>query len=350
MYTKIKIIMNAEHIKYLCCPQTGKDLILNITEESLDSDIITDSLLTEDGLYSYLIIRSIPHFVGNQYYSNSFDYEWNQFPRVQFEDENIEKPMEGHTTRMFHTITGFIPVEMSGKKYVEFGCGPGRFLDIVRKNGGIGVGIDLSNAVDAAQKNLGDDPNVLIVQGDIFSPPFRQNFFDGGYSIGVLHHTPDPERGLKSLCSVIKPGGKIACCVYPKIGLYALRSTNILRSIMVSVRHIFGENIGYRVAMLYSKVSGILFFPVITFFHRIPYIGQRIARLIFENLCVVVFVPDRNWRILDTFDAITPEYASTHTAEEVEGWLTRAGCENLRQSAWGETSWQAEKSSKPCVE
>ncbi len=58
--------MNAEHIKYLCCQQTGKDLILNITEESLDSNIITGSLLTEDGLDSYPIIRGIPHFVGNE--------------------------------------------------------------------------------------------------------------------------------------------------------------------------------------------------------------------------------------------------------------------------------------------
>ena len=32
--------------------------------------------------------------------------EWSRWPRVQFESENVGRPMQGHTTRMWERITG----------------------------------------------------------------------------------------------------------------------------------------------------------------------------------------------------------------------------------------------------
>src|SRR3954452_7101798 len=110
--------------------------------------------------------------------------------------------MAGHTTRMWERITGITDDGVRGRMIVEFGCGPGRFLDVVRRRGGVAVGIDLSMAVEPARENFRDDPDVLIVQGDILNPPFKKGVFDFGYSIGVLHHTPDPAKGLESLSSL----------------------------------------------------------------------------------------------------------------------------------------------------
>src|SRR3954452_10615301 len=115
--------------------------------------------------------------------------------------------MAGHTTRMWERITGITDDGVRGRMIVDFGCGPGRFLDVVRRKGAIAVGIDLSAAVDAARSNFANDPDVLIVQGDLFRPPLRAGSFDGGFSIGVLHHTPDPARGLAALAGLIKPDG-----------------------------------------------------------------------------------------------------------------------------------------------
>lgn len=334
--------MNLEHLPFLCCPKTGQKLTLEIFEKN-GNQVLSGLLHTTDRLQSYPIIRGIPRFINEEYYSNSFGYEWNIFPRIQFEDENIGKPMEGHTKKMFHIITGIKPEEMNGKKYIEFGCGPRRFLDIILKNGGIAVGLDLSMAVESAYDNLGNNPNVLIVQGDVLSPPFPQNFFDGGYSIGVFHHTPDPECGVRSLCSVVKNEGRIAASVYPQIGLYHAYSTLHTRKIMVALRKKIGEKIGYKVAMAYSKVSAYLFYPLLLKIRKIPCVGDNLVSIITENFCVVTFIPDKKWRILDTFDAITPEYASTHTSQEVRDWLIKAGCKDISQSDWGETSFQAVK-------
>jgi SAM-dependent methyltransferase len=86
-------------------------------------------------------------------------------------------------------------------------------------------------AVEPARENFRDDPDVLIVQGDILNPPFREATFDAGYSIGVLHHTPDPARGLEKLAGVTKEGGQISCSVYEKAGLYGYPSVGTYRSI-----------------------------------------------------------------------------------------------------------------------
>jgi len=35
-----------------------------------------------------------------------------------------------------------------------------------------------------------------VVQADLHRPPFALESFDFIYSIGVLHHLPDPEAGI----------------------------------------------------------------------------------------------------------------------------------------------------------
>ena len=334
--------MNPEHLHYLCCPKTGQSLKL-IENEVKEKHVVTGNLITYDGRYSYPIIRGIPRFVEREFYSNSFGYEWTKFPRIQYEDQNIGKPMEGQTTEMFHAITGLNPEEMKGNAIIEFGCGPGRFLDIVRRNGAIAIGIDLSIAVESAYKNLCNDSNVLIVQGDIYYPPFKKGIFDAGYCIGVLHHTPNPKRGVISLFSLIKKGGLIAILVYSKDGLYAAKSTFLTRTLMVRIRKMIGEVRGYKIAMIYSIISANFFYPITCLILQKSKIGKAFAHLIRKFFLVVVCIPDVNWRILDTFDAITPEYASTHTSEEVKGWLTDAGCNCLTQSVWDNTAWRGKK-------
>jgi SAM-dependent methyltransferase len=51
------------------------------------------------------------------------------------------------------------------------------------------------------------------VQADIYQLPFAQSF-DYAFSIGVLHHLPDPRGGFRSLASKVKPGGHISAWVY----------------------------------------------------------------------------------------------------------------------------------------
>lgn len=335
--------MHPKFLHLLCCPETREPLTLEI-EKTLPNGMVWRGQLSSPSGRNYPIVRGVPRFVGKQAYASSFGFEWTRWPRVQFESENVGRPMEGHTTRMWERITYAEPDQVAGKTIVDFGCGPGRFLDVVRRKGGLAVGIDLSNAVDAARRNFRDDTDVLIVQGDLLNPPFRAGAFDGGFSIGVLHHTPAPDKGLQALARSIRDAGWIACCVYPTDDFYDFASVDRLRRIHLALKPL----VGYRFALAYSYVAAYVLAPLM---REMKQLGLRdIVRWIERNALVSLWLKDVRWRLLDTFDAITPAIASTHTTAEVREWFERAGCGRISTTAWCPTSLAAVRRSHANVQ
>jgi SAM-dependent methyltransferase len=233
---------------------------------------------------------------------------------------------------MWERVTNAGIDDVAEKTIVEFGCGPGRFLDVVRRKGGVAVGIDMSSAVDAARTNFADDPDVLIVQGDLLRPPFREGVFDGGFTIGVLHHTPRPEDGLRALARCVRPGGWVSCCVYPAGGFYDYRSVRRFRRLHRKLYRTFE----YLPALVYSYLAAYLIAPL---FQALRHVGlRRVVKYVERNWLVSLWLKDAQWRVLDTFDAITPWIATTHTPDEVAEWFAAAGCERVRPTPWCETS------------
>lgn len=324
--------MHPRFIEALCCPETREPLALEATERAPDGAVAAGALVSPSGR-RYPIVRGVPRFVGEERYAASFGYEWNRWPRVQFESENAGRPMAGHTTRMWEAITEAPAAAVSGKTIVEFGCGSGRFLDVVRRKGGRAVGIDLSTAVDAARRNFAGDPDVLVVQGDLERPPFREGAFDAGFSIGVLHHTPAPAHGLAALARAIRPGGWVACCVYPKGEFYDFPSVRRARALHRRV----GRLLGRRPALLYAMLAAYFLAPVASRLRRLRGAGRALD-YVQRNWLAWVELPDRRWRLLDVFDALTPEIATTHTRDDVARWFEAAGCAGVRVTPWCRTS------------
>jgi SAM-dependent methyltransferase len=324
--------MHPKFLNLLRCPDTGESLTLDARITRDNGMVWTGHLVSESGRF-YPIIRGVPRFVSRQDYSASFGWEWGRWPRVQFESENVGRPMAGHTTRMWERITGVGPDEdLSGQTIVDFGCGPGRFLDVVRRKGGTAVGIDLSDAVDAARNNFADDPDVLIVQADLLRPPFREASFDAGFSIGVLHHTPAPARGVAALSRLVKPAGQVSVCVYPKGDFYDYPSVLRFRKI----HHALSGTFEYLPALLYSYIAAYVLAPL---FRSLKNLGlRRAVTHVEQNWLVSLWLKDPQWRVLDTFDAITPRIATTHSEEEVSEWLVAAGCESVQRTPWCPTS------------
>ncbi|MFW9989366.1 MAG: methyltransferase domain-containing protein [Candidatus Odinarchaeota archaeon] len=335
--------MHPRFLSFLCCPKNGCELHLSIEEYYDNGMVKTGTLNCVDEKRSYPIISGIPRFVKKELYSSSFGYEWKKWPRVQFEAENIGKSMQGYTTKMFKKITHFKKDEIKGKKVLEYGCGSGRFLDVVRSWGGIAVGIDLSLAVESARMNFQDDVNILIIQGDILQPPFKKEFFDFGYSIGVLHHIPTPEEGFRNLCELIKEDGRIACSVYFKKGFYNFPSVLFYRKCINTIKKVLNDKTGNLLALLYSYFSSYILYHIFSRLKRFPIIGPPFIAILEKYLFVNVNISDKQWRLLDIFDAITPYYASTHTHDEVKMWFKNSNCIDIKKSDWGPTSFNGRK-------
>lgn len=67
------------------------------------------------------------------------------------------------------------------------------------------------------------EPEHLAV-GDAENLPFASDTFDLGYSFGVLHHSPRPERAISELVRVVRPGGEVKIMLYNRRSICALNA------------------------------------------------------------------------------------------------------------------------------
>jgi len=324
--------MHRKFVDYLADPITKAPLTLEIAE-AVGDEIESGLLRSRDR--SYPIIRGIPRFVDMQEdnYSKSFGYQWRRWPRIQFESENVGRPMEGHTRRMWERITGVADAALkdADAPVLDMGCGPGRFTDVARSKGVEVIAIDYSGAVEAARKNFRHDSGVCVCQADALNLPIRPNSVSGAFSIGVLHHTPDPCRGVAEAYRTIRGGGWFGISVYGKDGYYDVRMVQFWRRCFKRLWPL----LKHRPPLAYTCLTNYLLRPLV---RAMPTLARPL-RMGFP----FVMLPDRRWSILDTFDSVTPSYQSAHECYEVFRWLKDSSFENIEPTNWGFTSFRGTK-------
>ena len=99
-----------------------------------------------------------------------------------------------------------------GMKILDCGCGPGTITvglaDVV--DPGQVVGIDTGQeAIDLANKLIGERKNLKFQTGSVYELPFPDNHFDGVLIHKVLEHVAEPETAMMEVARVLKPGGVV---------------------------------------------------------------------------------------------------------------------------------------------
>ena len=184
-------IKDAEHYQCTTCENH-----FCIAEERLDAsgDIIDGMLLCSSCGKQHRILKGIPRFVPAENYADSFGYQWNIHRRTQL-DSYTGLPISRQ--RLF-SVSGW-PDSLSGQFVLEAGSGAGRFTEVLLSSGADVFSFDYSTAVEANLENNVTQPNLHLFQGDIFNIPFPEASFDKVICLGVLQHTPCPERAFKCL-------------------------------------------------------------------------------------------------------------------------------------------------------
>jgi SAM-dependent methyltransferase len=257
-------------------------------------------------------VNGVLRFVDKQHYAGSFGFQWLKHDRTQLDTENSRRSEADFIAR-----TRLTPEDVAGKLVLDVGCGMGRYAEVVSRWGARVVGIDLSQAVEAAARNLADR-DVTIFQADVFSLPFALESFDYIYSLGVLHHTPSCEKAFKSLPRLLKPGGGIAIWLYSGYNKW-YRMSDVYRKVTRRMSPGFLHSLCYLSIPLYG-IHRVL--------RAIPVVGRPASGLL-RYMFPMSFNQDPEWRVLDTFDWYSPWYQSKHTYEEVFRWFEDCGLEDL---------------------
>lgn len=301
-----------EFTQLLACPRCGERFQLEAERLNCPAG------------HSYPIKDGVPRFVESEWYAENFGFEWNVHSTTQLDDEADRESEE-----TFVQKTGFTAEDLKGKLVLDVGCGMGRFSDVVSRWGGRVVGIDLTTAVDAANRNLGGRPNVYLAQANVFELPFAPETFDYIFSIGVLHHTPSTKRAFDQLPKLLKPGGKIAIWVY---------STRMRRWCWTSdFYRIVTTRLPKRTLHRLSHIANPMYL-----LHK--WLEPRSSRL---DAGFFLLLPcsrhdDPDWRVLDTFDWYSPKYQFKHSDDELRDWFTAQGLTELKTLDF-ETSLQGTK-------
>jgi SAM-dependent methyltransferase len=198
-------------LQYLACPACDKEIQLASVASSEGEEILEGELACASCERRYSIRRGIPRFVeletierGKAATAENFGWQWQHFNET---DEHYAKQFLGW-------IGPVEPEFFAGKVVLEGGCGKGRHTQLAAKWGAKDViGVDLSIAVETAFAATRQLQNAHIVQADIYHLPFRR-CFDYAFSVGVLHHLPDPRAGFRSLAGKVKAGGHVSAWVY----------------------------------------------------------------------------------------------------------------------------------------
>jgi len=283
------------------CPACQGGLALRVRRER-NEEILEGSLRCGGCGSSYAISGGVPRFVADGAYAGSFGYQWQWFRTVQLDSMNGASRSE----EMLHATTGWRDDEYRSRRLLDAGVGAGRFAERAAAKGAEVFGIDLTGAVDAAFHNIGLRANVHLAQADILALPFRRDTFDLAYSIGVLHHTPDPQAAFARIAPAVKPGGQFAVYLYARYGS-SHRASDALRAVTT--------RLPLRLMWALSAAAIPLYY-----LYRVPVLGT-LARL----AAPISLEADWRWRWLDTFDWYTPKYQWKFLYPEVFRWFRDNG-------------------------
>jgi len=223
--------------------------------------------------------------------------------------------------------------DFRGKDVLECGCGGGQHTSFVAPYARSLTAVDL-NTTDIAKIRNKDAANVEFVEADIATMDLGKQF-DIVFSIGVIHHTDDPDKTVENLTKHVKPGGKLIVWVYSKEG------NELVELLVEPVRKSFLKNMNRETLLGLSKaVTASLYLPVYTlyflplkFLPFYEYFGN-FRRLSFER------------NTLNVFDKLNAPQVDFISRERIGKWFNNDVFEKVNINPYKGVSWSGSGTKK----
>jgi SAM-dependent methyltransferase len=319
-------------LSYLVCPSCNGPLDLSVAQAE-QQEIMEGALRCGACGASFPIRSGIPRFADladvehdKRATAANFGWQWQHFTQ---EDTRYAEQFLGW-------IAPVTPEFFRDKVVLEGGCGKGRHTQLAARWGAQEVvGIDLSVAVETAFAATRSLPNVHIVQADIYHLPLARKF-DYAFSVGVLHHLPDPRGGFLSLAAKVKSGGHLTAWIYgAENNEWIVRWVNPVREQITS-------RMDRRVLLHLSKVPATcLYLATKLVYGPLNKNGSTLAKHLFYNDYLSAIAPF-GWREQHTivFDHLVAPTAFYISRDEFEEWWREIGSSDVTITWHNKNSWR----------
>lgn len=324
--------MKKNLLEFLACPVCGGDILLVHEGRQEDAEIIEGELSCRKCEREYAVVRGVPRFASLDAVekekvetAENFGWQWTHFTQ---QDEKYAEQFLGW-------LQPVRPNFFKGKIVLEGGCGKGRHTRLAVEWGADQIiGVDLSDAVESAFNATKGVPNAHIVQADIFRLPFKR-VFDYAFSVGVLHHTPDPKKAFVSLSSRVKKGGHVSAWVY------GAESNEWIVNFVDPVRTGFTSRIGQPILFQLSKLPTLgVFAATKLVYGPLNRAAPNAATRLFYNE-YMKNLAGFGWREQHNivFDHLVAPTAFYIPKDEFESWWVEIGAKDVKITWHNRNSW-----------
>jgi len=327
--------MKNKLLEYLKCPSCAGTIILAAVVNTEELEIMEGQLACDSCQRTFPIVRGVPRFgtpekldSGKAATAENFGWQWQHF--VQSD--------ELYADQFLGWIAPVRPEFFQDKVVLEGGCGKGRHTQLAASWGAHDViGVDLSDAVETAFAATRKLENAHIVQADIYQLPFAR-VFDYAFSVGVLHHLPDPRSGFRSLAAKVKNGGSLSAWVY------GAENNEWITRFVDPLRKRFSSRISRRALLHISKAPAVLVYLATKLVYgplnRSP-AGAKVARHLFYNDYLSA-ISQFGWREQHTivFDHLVAPTSHYIPREDFEEWWLEVGAKDVIVGWHNKNSWR----------
>ena len=289
----------------------------------------------------YPVIGGIPRFspraeAGQAQVAEAFGYKWRRAAGFGMSGET-EAVMQDWLLdlRGWQNETEYADFLSPFRTILDAGSGNGRDLAQIARllPDALTVGIEISAAIDVAAENVKHLPNVVLVQGDICRPPLKPGSFDYVTSNGVLHHTPNTKEAMRSVLSLLAPGGQLAFTLYRKKAPIREFTDDYVRREIRNMTPAEAWREMESVTLLGKALSDFRAEIEIPDVKVLGMQGGRHNLQRFLYYTVLKCYWRNSWSFEDNvhvnYDWYYPEYAWRHTAAEVRRWGEELNAEEI---------------------
>ncbi len=327
--------MKARLTEYLACPSCEGELLVQQITKQEANEILDGSIQCNGCGAQFPIVRGVPRFADlanidadKAATASSFGWQWQHFTQG---DERYAEQMLGWLAPVTRDF-------FRDKVVLEGGCGKGRHTLLAGRWGARDVvAVDLSDAVDSAFAATRGSDNLHIVQADLSLLPLRRAF-DYAFTVGVVHHTPDPLSAFKSLASKIKPGGHFS------VWVYGAENNGWITNFVSPVREKLTARMNRQALLQLSKLPTALVYAATKLVYGPLSRSQRgasLARGLFYG-DYLSSISSFGWREQHTivFDHLVAPTAHYVSREEFEKWWEEIGAEDVIIGWHNKNSWR----------